>query len=108
MLKSPYSVIKRRCATEKSKFFESALGKDSPRKVFRASAPKYTFIVELSASKREIALAIEFIFAPKKIKVASVNTLIVPEKVRRVRGKVGVRPAYKKAVVSLSEGDSLD
>jgi large subunit ribosomal protein L23 len=64
-----------------------------------------TFRVPLDASKPEIKAAVEGLF---KVKVAAVNTLRVKGKVKRFRGTVGKRPDRKKAIVTLSEGSSID
>jgi large subunit ribosomal protein L23 len=64
-----------------------------------------TFRVPLDASKPEIRAAVEGLF---KVKVAAVNTLRVKGKVKRFRGTVGKRPDRKKAIVTLSEGSSID
>ncbi len=68
---------------------------------------QYTFIVHPTASKPEIGAAVQSIFS---VKVLKVNTLNRPgKKVRNRRtGKVGSRSATKRAIVTLSEGDSID
>jgi len=42
------------------------------------------------------------------VKVTAVNTLIQKGKVKRFRGRIGVRNDVKKAVVTLAEGHSID
>ena len=64
-----------------------------------------TFRVPLDATKPEIKAAIEGLF---KVKVKAVNTLRVRGKVKRWRGRPGRRSDYKKAIVSLVEGQSID
>ncbi len=64
-----------------------------------------TFRVPLTATKPQIKAAIEMLF---KVKVNSVNTLRQKGKVKRFRGKLGKRPDYKKAIVSLAEGEMID
>ncbi|HEY3284737.1 MAG TPA: 50S ribosomal protein L23 [Armatimonadota bacterium] len=67
---------------------------------------KYTFRVHLDANKIEIAKAVEEIY---KKKVVKVNTLIVKGEHRRVRGRlVGKEPDYKKAIVTLAPGDTIE
>lgn len=70
---------------------------------------QYTFVVEKSANKLEIKKAIEEMFTTN---VVAVNTVIVPAKLKSrntrsgvVRGSVS---AYKKAYVTLAEGEELD
>ncbi len=64
-----------------------------------------TFKVPLDASKPEIKAAVEGIFG---VKVTAVNTLITKGKVKRFRGRIGVRSDVKKAIVTLAEGNSID
>ncbi|MCK5580604.1 MAG: 50S ribosomal protein L23 [Candidatus Omnitrophica bacterium] len=66
---------------------------------------KYLFHVASSANKIEIKKAIEEIY---KVKVASVNTITVPGKRKRVRQEFGHTTAWKKAVVTLKEGQKID
>ncbi len=64
-----------------------------------------TFRVPLRATKPEIRAAVEMLF---KVKVKAVNTLRQKGKTKMVRGKKGRRPDYKKAIVSLVEGSTID
>ena len=64
-----------------------------------------TFRVDRRASKPEIKKAVEELF---KVKVTAVNTLRQSGKIKRFRGIKGKRPDYKKAMVSLAEGESID
>ncbi len=59
------------------------------RRVARFELPKYVFVVDRTANKNEIALAIEEIYKDKTVKVVSVNTINVKPKARRVRGRLG-------------------
>jgi len=63
------------------------------------------FRVALSATKREVKAAVEGLF---NVKVISVNTIRVMGKVKRFRGRLGRRADYKKAVVTLGEGQRID
>ncbi|MBE1236294.1 50S ribosomal protein L23 [Phaeovibrio sulfidiphilus] len=63
------------------------------------------FKVALEASKPEIRAAVEQLY---KVKVTAVNTIRVKGKTKRFRGKMGKRSDYKKAVVTLAEGHSID
>jgi large subunit ribosomal protein L23 len=65
---------------------------------------KYVFEVIPKATKPEIKAAIESLF---DVKVTSVNTLNPPRKKRRVGKFVGYKALYKRAIVTLSEGDSI-
>lgn len=64
-----------------------------------------TFRVPLDATKPEIKAAIEGLF---KVKVKAVNTIRVAGKAKRFRGQPGQRSDYKKAIVSLAEGQTID
>ena len=66
---------------------------------------KYTFEVARNANKYQIKDAVEEIF---DVKVARVNTLIVKPKTKRVRYVAGKTRSWKKAVVTLAEGDSIE
>ena len=64
-----------------------------------------TFRVPLDATKPEIKAAVEKLF---EVEVNFVNTIRQRGKVKRFRGRLGKRPDYKKAIVSLAEGHSID
>ena len=64
-----------------------------------------TFRVPLDASKPAIRAAVEHLF---KVKVKAVNTIRQQGKTKRFRGILGKRPDYKKAVVTLEEGNTID
>lgn len=81
---------------------------ESNQSVRSCKQPKYVFIVDRFANKQEIAGALEEIYSQEKIKVVSVNTVNVKSKARRVRGRPGRTSAFKKAIVTLEEGDNLD
>ena len=65
---------------------------------------KYVFDVLPKATKPEIKAAIESLF---DVTVTSVNTLKLPRKQRRVGRFIGYKPQYKRAIVTLQEGDSI-
>lgn len=106
--KNPYEVIKRMHVTEKSMVLQNLKNEKGNKSLERCKSPKYVFIVDKTATKADIAHALEEIYKDKQIKVTAVNTLIVKPKQRRVRGRLGMKPGYKKAVVTLQDGDSLD
>mgnify|MGYP003441029322 FL=1 len=66
---------------------------------------KYVFEVAKSANKIEIAKAISQIF---NVKVASVNTVNVEGKVKRMGRSIGKRSDYKKAIVKLAAGETIE
>ncbi len=65
----------------------------------------YTFVVNPNANKIEIAKAVEALF---NVKVKGVRTMRYRGKERRVGRHVGRRAAWKKAVVTLREGDTIE
>ena len=106
--KSPFDVVLSRHVTEKSRVLEQLQFNSSNPCVKKCDAPKYVFIVDKRANKREIAAAVAEIYKDQKIKVVSVNTINNKPKARRVRGRSGLRPGYKKAIVTLEAGDSIE
>lgn len=66
---------------------------------------RYTFEVAKSANKVEIGQAVESIFG---VTVLKVNTMNVSGKPRRVRVQKGITRSWKKAVVTLKEGDTIE
>ncbi len=65
----------------------------------------YTFEVAKTSNKIEIAQAVEEIFG---VTVVKVNTLNVKSKPKRVRYQVGKTRTWKKAMVTVAEGDSIE
>ena len=66
---------------------------------------KYVFVVAKAANKIEIAKAVSEIF---KVKVAKVNTVNVIGKEKRRGRTQGKRPDYKKAIVKLAPGETIE
>jgi large subunit ribosomal protein L23 len=70
---------------------------------------RYAFKVSRKANKLEIKKAVEDFYG---VSVIDVNTLVAPGKNKTKFTKAGfikgVRPAYKKALVTLAEGDTID
>ena len=71
----------------------------------RETGNKYVFSVIPDANRIEIKRAVQEIF---HVKVKSVKTLIVHGKVKRMGVFKGKRPDWKKAIVTLEEGQSID
>lgn len=89
----PFAIIQRPVVTEKSVYFSSKLN-------------KVTFAVRPDANKIQIKEAVETLF---KVKVTAVNTLHMRPKSRRVRGAIaGQTVAWKKAIVTLAEGQKIE
>src|SRR6266436_4921534 len=70
---------------------------------------RYTFVVGKHANKLEIKKAVEEFYG---VKVADVNTVVVPAKSKTRFTKAGLlagrKPAYKKAIVTLAKGETID
>ena len=70
---------------------------------------RYTFIVDRKANKLEIKKAVEQFYG---VQVENVNTLVMPSKLKAKYTKagfiVGRKPAKKKALVTVAEGESID
>ena len=63
------------------------------------------FRVRKEATKPEIKAAVEGLFG---VKVTAVNTLVQKGKMKRFKGRVGFRSDFKKAIVTLVEGQNID
>ena len=86
-----YEVIKRPIITEKS--------------YIAADENQYTFEVDMRANKHQIGDAVETAF---KVRVDNVRVMVVSAKTGRIgRRKVVRKPAWKKAIVTLAQGDSI-
>jgi len=65
---------------------------------------KVIFAVDLKANKIQIRQAVEQLFG---VKVTDVNTLVQRGKVKRMGRRLAKRPNWKKAIVTLREGDDI-
>lgn len=83
-MRTPEDIIVRPFITEKS---NAEIG-----------SGKYTFIVDVNATKTEIKKAVERLF---QVKVIQVNTLNFEGKTKRMGVHVGPRPDWKKAIVKI-------
>ena len=90
-MKTSYDIIKRPIITEKSSGLVDKL--------------QYTFEVDVKANKVEIKKAIEEIF---NVKVEAIRTVNVHRKAKRLQRYEGFKAAYKKAIVRLADGQSID
>ena len=66
---------------------------------------QYSFVVDRYSDKIKIKEAIENLF---DVKVIKINTCRLPRKKKRVGRYIGWKPQYKKAIVTLSEGDVIN
>ena len=70
---------------------------------------RYTFVVDKKANKLEVKKAVEEFYG---VKVESVNTLVVPAKNKSRFTKAGMmvgrKSGYKKAIITLATGETID
>jgi large subunit ribosomal protein L23 len=91
-MKEAQEIIRRPLITEKS-----TRQKEEGR--------QYVFEVHRDANKIEIQSAVEQLF---KVKVLQVRTSNILGKVKRLGRRYGKRPDWKKAIITLKEGDRID
>ena len=91
-MKDIYAVIKKPIITERSAYLKER-------------GNKIIFQVDANANKRDIKKAVEKVF---NVHVMDVNTLNVKGKVKRFGRVFGKRPDWKKAIVTLKEGDKIE
>jgi large subunit ribosomal protein L23 len=87
-----YDILEKPLVTEKST-------------VLQGIRNQYTFRVAAGANKNEIRKAVETLF---EVEVSGVNVINMPGKDRRILGRPGHTGPWKKAVVTLREGHSID
>jgi large subunit ribosomal protein L23 len=66
---------------------------------------KFLFWVGIKATKPQIKKAVEDVY---KVNVTKINTYIMPEKAKRVRQQLGYVSEWKKAIVTLKEGQKIE
>ena len=71
----------------------------------REGQNQYSFMVDKRANKIEIKEAVERLF---KVKVTEVRTTMIRGKVKKLGSRFGKRPDWKKAIVTVKEGDRID
>jgi len=109
MKRPPNEILVRPVITEKTSALQfdgtdAEPKQDDPEREVRS---KYTFEVAPDASKPEVRDAVEEMF---DVRVTDVKTMNVRGKGRRVRGRweMGRRPHWKKAIVTVGEGETID
>jgi len=110
MSRSPQQVIIRPVFTEKASWLmdegTDARGRRIEKLRERVEPRrKYTFEVAPSATKIDIRKAVELMF---DVTVKSVRTVNMAGKKRRLGRSMGRRPHWKKAIVEVSEADTID
>ena len=108
-MKDPYQVIKSRYITEKTTMLGGLHKASHNPSLAKCDSPKYVFLVDINATKPEIASAIEKMYSEKGVKVAAVNTIRTKRKpMRRRRGRPGSTIALKKAIVTMMPGSLIE
>ena len=92
MVETFYDVLRRPVVTEKSSTMQGLRN-------------QFSFEVASTANKSEVRKAVEALFSVKVLKVNIVN---VPGKARRMFGRPGQTRPWKKAVVTLKKGDTIE
>jgi large subunit ribosomal protein L23 len=92
-MNEPYDIIQTASLTEKSSVLSEKLN-------------KYVFRVRPSANKIQIKQAVERMFQKKVVDVNTCN--YAGKKKRERRADYGRKPHWKKAIVTLKEGDKID
>ncbi len=87
-----YTIIKRPLVTEKGS-------------VAQQTSNQYYFEVDCRATKFDVRDAVEKIF---KVNVEKVRTVSMPQKFKRVGRNLGRTSAWKKAIVTLKQGDRIE
>lgn len=85
------SLLKRPIVTEKS----TALG----------ALGKYVFLIDKDATSVEARKIVEEVY---KVKVIGLNVINAKSKTRRLGASIGVKPGYKKVIMTLQKGQKLD
>jgi large subunit ribosomal protein L23 len=89
---NPHEVIQRPIVTEKST-------------IARETGNVVTLAVDPRAGKRDVKAAVEELF---EVKVLAVRTMRMPRKSRRVGRFIGKKREWKKAIVELAEGQTIE
>ena len=71
----------------------------------REKLRQYAFVVDREATKHDVARAVESLF---RVQVEAVRTHVIRGKSKRVGRSIGQRPNYKKAIVTLKDGEKID
>ena len=87
-----YHIVKKPLVTEKTTVLQDIRG-------------QYAFRVHPDTNKREIKKAIETLF---EVHVERVNIVSMPGKIRRILGRPGRTPEWKKAYVKLRQGETIE
>lgn len=104
-MKAAHQIIKRPLLTEKGTRLKEHGG--APAGTFSEEdlQPQVLFEVAMDANKIEIKRAIEALFS---VKVVDVHTQVMRGKEKRIGRYMGMRPNWKKAIVTLAAGNKIE
>ena len=105
MTRAAHHIIKRPLLTEKGTRLKEHGGAPVGTFTEENLKPQVLFEVAMEANKIEIKHAVEALFS---VKVVDVHTQIMRGKDKRVGRFAGRRPNWKKAIVTLKEGDTIE
>ena len=94
-MKETVSILNQALLTEKATMLSANLN-------------KYSFTVAPSASRTNVKTAVEYAFGVKVLKVNVLNVKPKSKRDRTRRNKQGFTSGYKKAIITLQAGDSID
>jgi large subunit ribosomal protein L23 len=92
---NPSNILKESIVTEKATSLS-------------AHSNQYSFEVYPDADKKQVAAAIEQMFKVNVVRVNILNKKSVKKRSRFVRGQMGTKRGYKKAIVTLKQGDAIE
>jgi large subunit ribosomal protein L23 len=104
-MRAPQTIIKRPLLTEKGTRLRETGGQPFAPEEGQELETKVLFEVAKDANKVEIRDAVERLF---KVTVLDVRTQVVRGKLKRIGRFAGRRPHWKKAIVTLKAGDSIE
>ena len=104
-MRAAHQIIKRPLLTEKGTRLKESGGAPAGTFGEEELKPQVLFEVALDANKIEIKRAIESLFS---VKVVDVHTQIMRGKEKRIGRYMGMRPNWKKAIVTLAAGNKIE
>ena len=104
-MRPAHQIVKRPLLTEKGTRLKESGGAPTGTFTPETLRPQVLFEVAMDANKIEIKNAIEALFS---VKVVDVHTQVMRGKEKRIGRYLGVRPNWKKAIVTLAAGNKIE
>jgi large subunit ribosomal protein L23 len=104
-MKPAHHIIKRPLLTEKGTRLKESGGAPAGTFTDENVKPQVLFEVAVDANKIEIKQAVEALFS---VKVVDVHTQVMRGKEKRVGRYIGQKPSWKKAIVTLAQGNKIE